>query len=131
MGEWMLRPVESIKGRSRSPKAWDKTPSRTRQCVAAVATLQIERRHQRIAVLRRIRVEVDGRKAGRLRRGQRVDVPLTAGMHEVAAHRDVQHSGPVSVVVGGDELVVLEVALPPLSLRRLLTRPEPIQVSRL
>jgi hypothetical protein len=97
-----------------------------------VATLQIQRRHQRIAVLRRIRVEVDGKEVGRLRRGERIDVPVTAGTHEVAAHLDVQHSGPVPVVVGGDELAVIEVALPQEPVWRLLfTRPKPVQVVRL
>jgi hypothetical protein len=97
-----------------------------------MATLQIRRRQQRIAVSRRIRVDVDGTEVGRLRPGEHIDVPLTAGPHEVVAHLDAHHSEPVTVAVNGDEAVLIEVALPPLSLWRLITRGlEPIQVARL
>jgi hypothetical protein len=91
-----------------------------RDTVWLMGTLRLQRTHQRVAILRRVRVEVDGAVAARLRRGESVDVSLASGPHSVSAHLDAQHSPTLEVSIREGDVSVVEVALPPLSLWRLV-----------
>lgn len=96
-----------------------------------MGTLLLQRQRQRVAILRRVRVEVDGVVVARLRRGESVEIPLTVGPHSISAHLDAQHSPTLAVEIRENKVDLVEVALPPLSLRRLVTHGlAPIELTR-
>jgi hypothetical protein len=88
-----------------------------------VATLRLSRPHDGGGILRRLRVEVDGREVAALKQGETTAVPVPAGGHSVKGRMDWTSSPLLDVEVAEDEEVRIEVALPLSALWDMVRRP--------
>jgi hypothetical protein len=88
-----------------------------------VATLRLERPHDGGGILRRLRVEVDGREVAALPQGKSVAVPVAAGAHSVMGRMDWTSSPALDVEVAEGDEVRIEVALPLSAMWNMLRRP--------
>jgi hypothetical protein len=75
-------------------------------------------------VLRRLRVEVDGRQVASLQQYRAVDLDLSPGRHTVVGHMDWVSSASLDLDLADGEDVQLEVALPLLPMWQVLQRPQ-------
>lgn len=88
-----------------------------------MATLRLSRPHDGGGILRRLRVEVDGREVAALKQGESVAVPVPAGTHSVTGRMDWTSSPPLEVEVAENDEVRVEVALPFSAIWNMLRRP--------
>ncbi|GAB3189781.1 hypothetical protein FHX75_111487 [Micromonospora palomenae] len=77
-----------------------------------MATLILGRPPYDSALLRRIRVTVDGRRVAGLRPGRSASLTVESGQHVVQASLDWTRSEALTVRVGDGETVALEVSCP-------------------
>jgi hypothetical protein len=88
-----------------------------------VARLRVERPYDGGGILRRLSVEVDGRRIAVLRQGRSADVELSPGRHTVVASMDWTSGAVLDVDLADGEEVRLEVALPLSAMWDMLWRP--------
>ncbi|MGK5440822.1 hypothetical protein ACSNN7_03190 [Micromonospora sp. URMC 105] len=77
-----------------------------------MATLFLSRPPHDFALLRRILVTVDGRRVAGIRPGQSTSVTVPSGQYLVQASLDWTRSETLTVQVGDEETVALEVSCP-------------------
>jgi hypothetical protein len=76
-----------------------------------VPLLQVTRRGS-WALLRKLKVEIDGRVVLLLPRGVTVTAQVQSGSHEVVAKMDWARSAPLEVICSDEEATELEVVVP-------------------
>lgn len=84
--------------------------------------LTILRPKDRAAVLRKVRVEVDGGLAGHLRRATSFSINVRPGMHEVRGRLDLAETAPFRVEVAEGETVTVEIMVPRFTINPLKRR---------
>jgi hypothetical protein len=77
-----------------------------------VGRLRIERPYDGGGILRRLVVEVDGRRVAALKQRQSAEVELAPGRHTVVGHMDWASSAALEIDLAEGDDVRMEVALP-------------------
>jgi hypothetical protein len=90
---------------------------------APVASLRVEPPHDGGGILRRLWVDVDGRRVAGLKQGQSAEVPLPSGRHTVRGRMDWISSPGLDIDLEEDEQHRVEVALPFSALWNMVRRP--------
>ena len=90
---------------------------------APVARLRVARPHDGGGILRRLWVDVDGRRVAGLKQGQSAEIPLSSGRHTVTGRMDWTSSPELDIDLEEDEKVRVEVALPLSALWNMVRRP--------
>ncbi|SDZ07288.1 hypothetical protein SAMN05660209_04568 [Geodermatophilus africanus] len=88
-----------------------------------MASLRVERPHDGGGILRRLRVDVDGRQVAELDQGESAEIPLPPGAHTVTGRTDWTSSPAFDIELGEDEQVRVQVALPFAALWNMVRRP--------
>jgi hypothetical protein len=88
-----------------------------------VARLRIERPYDGGGILRRLAVEVDGRRVAALKQQRSIDVELPPGPHTVVGHMDWASSATLSIDLAEGDEVRVEVALPLSAMWDVILRP--------
>jgi hypothetical protein len=90
---------------------------------AAVATLLLHRPYDRGGMLRRLRVDVDGRDIAALEQGESVAVSVPVGAHSVVGRIDWTSCPVLEVEVAEDDEVRVEVGPPCSAFWNMIRRP--------
>lgn len=91
--------------------------------VRLVARVRIERPYDGGGILRRLVVEVDGRRVAALKQEQSVEVELPPGRHTVVGHMDWASSAVLEMDLADADQVRLEAALPLTAMWEVMRRP--------
>jgi hypothetical protein len=97
-----------------------------------VARLRVTRPYDGGGILRRLRVEIDGREVAVLKQYRSVDLPVPPGRHTVVGRMDWAGSASLTVDLAEDEELHLELALPLMPMwDRMQRSPRALSIRRL